>query len=103
MIVVHRNASQGLQNVSGNTPNPSSSSGNPLTQFKGPFPSSKPTNGRDQATDLTLTFPQRYGNKQTNKQGEVLVKNRACGVCHTDLHVMKKEVSINCTTHSFIH
>jgi D-arabinose 1-dehydrogenase-like Zn-dependent alcohol dehydrogenase len=22
----------------------------------------------------------------------VLIKNRACGVCHTDLHVMKKEV-----------
>jgi len=26
------------------------------------------------------------------KAGEVLIKNRACGVCHTDLHVMKKEV-----------
>src|SRR6476469_2718235 len=25
--------------------------------------------------------------------GEVLVKNTACGVCHTDLHVMKAEVA----------
>jgi S-(hydroxymethyl)glutathione dehydrogenase/alcohol dehydrogenase len=27
------------------------------------------------------------------QQGEVLVKVIACGVCHTDLHVMKKEVA----------
>lgn len=27
------------------------------------------------------------------KQGEVLVKVTACGVCHTDLHVMKSEVA----------
>lgn len=27
------------------------------------------------------------------KAGEVLVRVRACGVCHTDLHVMKKEVA----------
>ena len=26
------------------------------------------------------------------KAGEVLVKVAACGVCHTDLHVMKGEV-----------
>ena len=27
------------------------------------------------------------------RQGEVLVKVAACGVCHTDLHVMKGEVA----------
>ena len=26
------------------------------------------------------------------RSGEVLVHNHACGVCHTDLHVMKGEV-----------
>jgi hypothetical protein len=25
------------------------------------------------------------------KAGEVLVKTRACGVCHTDLHIVKEE------------
>src|SRR5437762_4101041 len=31
--------------------------------------------------------------KPAPRQGEVLVKVAACGVCHTDLHVMKGEVA----------
>jgi len=30
------------------------------------------------------------------RRGEVLVKVKACGVCHTDLHVMKGEVKFPC-------
>lgn len=30
--------------------------------------------------------------KPSPKKGEVLVKVRACGVCHTDLHCIKKDL-----------
>jgi len=42
------------------------------------------TNSRMQTTTIDIPKPRR---------GEVLVKNRAAGVCHTDLHVIKGDIA----------